>query len=191
MLDKTSIIKITNRSTGIVGYSVPDLNIQRSFTPGETKEVTVEEVQRLSFTKGGKKLLEKYFILHNEDVVEEILGEVEPEYFYTEAEVKELLLRGSIEQLDDCLTFGNEGVFDMIKKLAVDLEINDISKRDLILKKLGYNVTNAINVSKMDSEEKLEENEATSKRKSSPINLDKPQRKAASPQKYKVTSIKE
>lgn len=191
MLDKTSIIKITNRSTGIVGYSVPDLNIQRSFTPGETKEVTVEEVQRLSFTKGGKKLLEKYFILHNEDVVEEILGEVEPEYFYTEAEVKELLLRGSLEQLDDCLTFGNEGVFDMIKKLAVDLEINDISKRDLILKKLGYNVTNAINVSKMDSEEKSEENEATSKRKSSPINLDKPQRKAASPQKYKVTSIKE
>ena len=191
MLDKTSIIKITNRSTGIVGYSVPDLNIQRSFTPGETKEVTVEEVQRLSFTKGGKKLLEKYFILHNEDVVEEILGEVEPEYFYTEAEVKELLLRGSLEQLDDCLTFGNEGVFDMIKKLAVDLEINDISKRDLILKKLGYNVTNAINVSKMDSEDKSEENEATSKRKSSPINLDKPQRKAASPQKYKVTSIKE
>lgn len=191
MLDKTSIIKITNRSTGIVGYSVPDLNIQRSFTPGETKEVTVEEVQRLSFTKGGKKLLEKYFILHNEDVVEEILGEVEPEYFYTEAEIKELLLRGSLEQLEDCLTFGNEGVFDMIKKLAVDLEINDISKRDLILKKLGYNVTNAINVSKMDSEEKSEENEATSKRKSSPINLDKPQRKAASPQKYKVTSIKE
>ena len=191
MLDKTSIIKITNRSTGIVGYSVPDLNIQRSFTPGETKEVTVEEVQRLSFTKGGKKLLEKYFILHNEDVVKEILGEVEPEYFYTEAEVKELLLRGSLEQLDDCLTFGNEGVFDMIKKLAVDLEINDISKRDLILKKLGYNVTNAINVSKMDSEDKSEENEATSKRKSSPINLDKPQRKAASPQKYKVTSIKE
>lgn len=191
MLDKTSIIKITNRSTGIVGYSVPDLNIQRSFTPGETKEVTVEEVQRLSFTKGGKKLLEKYFILHNEDVVEEILGEVEPEYFYTEAEVKELLLRGSLEQLEDCLTFGNEGVFDMIKKLAVDLEINDISKRDLILKKLGYNVTNAINVSKMDSEEESEENEATSKRKSSPINLDKPQRKAASPQKYKVTSIKE
>ena len=191
MLDKTSIIKITNRSTGIVGYSVPDLNIQRSFTPGETKEVTVEEVQRLSFTKGGKKLLEKYFILHNEDVVEEILGEVEPEYFYTEAEVKELLLRGSLEQLDDCLTFGNEGVFDMIKKLAVDLEINDINKRDLILKKLGYNVTNAINVSKMDSEEKSEENETASKRKSSPINLDKPQRKAASPQKYKVTSIKE
>ena len=191
MLDKTSIIKITNRSTGIVGYSVPDLNIQRSFTPGETKEVTVEEVQRLSFTKGGKKLLEKYFILHNEDVVEEILGEVEPEYFYTEAEIKELLLRGSLEQLEDCLTFGNEGVFDMIKKLAVDLEINDISKRDLILKKLGYNVTNAINVSKIDSEEKSEENEATSKRKSSPINLDKPQRKAASPQKYKVTSIKE
>ena len=191
MLDKTSIIKITNRSTGIVGYSVPDLNIQRSFTPGETKEVTVEEIQRLSFTKGGKKLLEKYFILHNEDVVEEILGEVEPEYFYTEAEVKELLLKGSLEQLDDCLTFGNEGVFDMIKKLAVDLEINDISKRELILKKLGYNVTNAINVSKMDNEEKSEENEATSKRKSSPINLDKPQRKAASPQKYKVTSIKE
>ena len=191
MLDKTSIIKITNRSTGIVGYSVPDLNIQRSFTPGETKEVTVEEVQRLKKTKGGKKLLEKYFILHNEDVVKEILGEVEPEYFYTEAEVKELLLRGSLEQLDDCLTFGNEGVFDMIKKLAVDLEINDISKRDLILKKLGYNVTNAINVSKMDSEDKSEENEATSKRKSSPINLDKPQRKAASPQKYKVTSIKE
>ena len=43
MLDKNTLVKITNRYDGRVGYSIPDLcNLHRVFAPIETKEVTME-----------------------------------------------------------------------------------------------------------------------------------------------------
>ena len=67
MLDKNEIVKITNRHDGRVGYSIPELgNLRRSFASGETKEVTMDELRKLSYLPGGQSMLEKYFILdHN------------------------------------------------------------------------------------------------------------------------------
>ena len=43
MLDKNTLVKITNRYDGRVGYSIPDLgNLHRGFAPNETKEVTMD-----------------------------------------------------------------------------------------------------------------------------------------------------
>ena len=36
-----------------VGYYVPDLGIRRQFMPKETKEITFEELQKLSYLEGG------------------------------------------------------------------------------------------------------------------------------------------
>ena len=54
MLDGKTLVKVTNRDNGVVGYSVPDLNnLHRNFQPGEKqKEVTVEEI-RNSYLPGG------------------------------------------------------------------------------------------------------------------------------------------
>ena len=47
MLDKNTLVKVTNRDNGSVGYSIPDLgNLQRRFEAGETKEVTAEELRK-------------------------------------------------------------------------------------------------------------------------------------------------
>ena len=46
---------------------------------------------------------------------------VEPEYFYTEKEVKELLTNGSLEQLEDTLNFAPEGVIELIKTMPVKM----------------------------------------------------------------------
>ena len=105
MLDKNTLVKITNRYDGMAGYEVADLGINRLFMAGETKEVTMEEIRKLSYSIGGITLLKDFFVLDNPEAVAEILGTVEPEYFYTEVEIKELLTKGTLDQLKDCLDF--------------------------------------------------------------------------------------
>lgn len=189
MLNKDTIIKVTNRSYGGVGYAVPDLGIRREYQPGETKEVTFEELLKLSYTIAGRNMIERYLVIHSREAVDELLGEVEPEYFYTEKEVEELLLHGTVAQLEDCIDFGQEGVVDLVKKLAVDLKINDVQKRDIIQEKTGFNVNSAIQITEDTADEKVK---TKAKRRSSPIVVNEdeaPKRKAGTP-KYKiVTSV--
>lgn len=158
MLDKNTLVKVTNRDNGSVGYSIPDLgNLQRRFEAGETKEVTAEELRKLSYSLGGKVILDEYLIIHDKDLVAELLGEVEPEYYFEENDVKELLEKGSLDALKDCLDFAPEGTIELVKKVAVDTELNDIKKREAIQASTGFNVTSAIEVNRETSEEKPEE----------------------------------
>lgn len=157
MLDNKTIIKVTNRNNGSTGYVIPDLNnLYREFAPSETKEITMEELRKLSYIPGGKALLQNYLVLDNREAVTELLNEVEPEYFYTEEDIKKLLLEGSLDALMDCIDYAPNGVIDLVKKLAVDLEINDLSKRKAILDMTGFNVTKAIEINKETAEEKEE-----------------------------------
>lgn len=160
MLDKNTMIKITNRSNGIVVYQIPDLgNLVRRFVKGETKEVSFEELQKLSYIPGGKVLLAENLVLDNKSAIAELLGEVEPEYNYTEAQIKELLIKGSLDAFLDCLDFAPEGVLELVKDLAVTLKINDISKRDAIKNKLHFDVTKAIEIN--EESERVEEEQKT------------------------------
>lgn len=158
MLDKNTLIKVTNRNNGSVGYSIPDLgNLHRRFESGETKEITMEELRKLSYSIGGKVILDEYLIIHNDEAVTELLGTVEPEYYYNEEDVKNLLAKGSLDELKDCLDFAPEGTIDLVKKVAVETELNDIRKREAIKESTGFNVTSAIEVNRETSEENPEE----------------------------------
>ena len=42
-------MKIKNRSANLVVYFIEDLNIHRRFAPGEVKDVTMEEIQKLLY----------------------------------------------------------------------------------------------------------------------------------------------
>lgn len=152
MVDKNTLVKVTNRSNGSVGYKIPDLRLKRHYEAGETKEVTVEEMEKLSQERGGRKLLRDYLLIHNKEVVNMLLNDVEPEYFYTEEDVKNLLLNGSVDQLEDCLNFGGEAVIGLVQKYAVELKIADLNKRKLILNKTGFNVTSAIEINEETDE---------------------------------------
>lgn len=158
MLDKNTLIKVTNRDNGSVGYSIPDLgNLQRRFEAGETKEVSMEELRKLSYTIGGNVILKEYLLIHNKEAVEELLGTVEPEYYYSEEDVKNLLEKGSLDELKDCLDFAPEGTVELVKKVAVETELNDIRKRNAIQEATGFNINSAIEINKETSEERPEE----------------------------------
>lgn len=194
MLDKNTLIKVTNRDNGSVGYSIPDLgNLQRRFESGETKEVSMEELRKLSYSIGGNVILKEYLLIHNKEAVEELLGAVEPEYYYGEEDVKNLLEKGSLDELKDCLDFAPEGTIELVKKVAVETELNDIRKRNAIQEATGFNINSAIEINKETSEEKPEETKV--RRASAPKQEAAPAptgRRTAAPttSKYKIINSK-
>ena len=152
-MQKNTIIKVLNRDNGQTIYSIPEMNgLRRVYEAGETKEVTFEELQKLTYIPGGMALLKNNLMIQNKMAVKELLGEVEPEYLYTESEIKTLMLSGSLDEFLDCLDFAPGGVLQLIKTLAVEMPLNDVRKRQAIFEKTGFNVDNAIKI-KQQSEE--------------------------------------
>ena len=190
MLENNAIVKVTNRDNGNVGYSIPDLNnLVRTFSPNETKEITMEELRKLSYIPGGEKILKDYLIIENEEAINELLNHVEPEYFYTEKEVKDLLVNGSLDALKDCLEFAPAGTIDLVKKISVELPLNDVEKRETIFKMTGFNVNSAVKIDK-ESKEDEEQQEPTKERRVSATTASQTtgRRVATTESKYKVVS---
>jgi len=65
-MEKTTLIRVLNRDNGSVVYSIPEMNgLRRVFQSGETKEVTFEELEKLSYIPGGMALLEDSLVILN------------------------------------------------------------------------------------------------------------------------------
>ena len=141
-------IKITNRSDCTVGYKIPEKNLARYLAPNESRIVDKEELQRLIYQPGGQNLIDNYFQIEDLEAAKELSPWTanEPEYYYTQDTIKKLLTTGTIDELLDCLDFAPQGVIELVKHLAVKFEVNDIAKRQAILEKTGFNVTNAITI---------------------------------------------
>jgi hypothetical protein len=175
MVEKDRVISLLNRDTGSVGYTLDDTGTHRRFTPGETKQVTFDEVEKLSWAPGGKELLKDYLIIQDEEAAREILGDIEPEYFYTKETIQKLLSEGTLEQLQDTLDFGPKGVVDLVKQEAVEMRIDSTVKREEIQKHTSFNVDRAIQIDK-ESEEDGEDNKdaTTTHRRANPIAASEP-----------------
>ena len=175
------VVKVRNRNFGYTGYSIPELNINRQFTTKEEKNIPLAELKQLQFIEGGDYILKNCLLINDKSALEELnMSSVEPEYFYTEDEIKILLDTGTLEQLEDTLNFAPTGVIDLIKDLAVRIELPDTRKRKLIAEKTGFSVDNAIKVNTIMNEDTVKEEEVTQKtRKSTPI---------TKPATYKIVS---
>ena len=193
---ENKMIKVTNRSRGSVGYMIPDMNnLQRRFEYGETKMIPEEEIRKLDWTPGGHVLIKDYLKIEDAKLIEELLHEVEPEYNYTEKEIKELLLGNDMDAFMDCLDFGPDGVIDLMKDLAVKLEIPDVRKRDAISKRTNSNIDNMIKLNQMSKEEDKEPVETKQRRTAGLAQVEGSTNKdgrttttTIGPQKYNVVS---
>lgn len=169
MIEKDRMIRVVNRDKGGVGYTIPDLgNLKRQFRHGEEKMISFEELEKLSWIPGGKYLLQNCLVIHDESAVRELLGNVEPEYYYGKAEIIKLFETGTLDQFMDCLEFAPKGVLDLIKDLAVSLPLNDVQKRRLIAQHLNFNVDNAIALIEAAGGDPTQ-SEAESRRRAKPI----------------------
>ena len=185
-MDKSTNIKVLNRDNGAVVYSIPEMNgLTRVFQSGETKEVTFEELQKLSYIPGGMELLkDSLLILDNKAAIQELIGEVELEYSYTKEDIINLMKNGSLDEFLDCLDFAPGGVKDLIKTLAVELPLNDIQKRDAIKTKLGYDVSKIIEIKNTKFDGQKDEEENKSKANNRRVDINKPSTPTATGRRY-------
>lgn len=153
-MNNKTVVLVTNRSTGIVYYTVPEMNIRREFNPKETKRITVGEIAAVCSQAGGRELFYNYLYVQDQKALETTLNvKEEPEYWLTEAMIPKWLNTCTTDQFSDALHYAPEGIKDLIKKYAVSEPLVDMNKRQLIQEVLGFNVTAAIEASKPDTEE--------------------------------------
>ena len=63
-MDKSKIMyKVKNRSASRVVYKDPELKVRREFQPGETKLISYEELEKLTYIPGGRKLMANFLQL--------------------------------------------------------------------------------------------------------------------------------
>lgn len=144
MINANTVYNVLNRSSGLVGYTIPELNIRREFQPGETKKIKFSELEQLTYQPGGTTLIQDYFLIREQEVTDALNIQTEIEYYMNEDNVRDLILNGSLDQFLDCLDFAPEGVLEIIKKLAIELPMNDVEKREALKKKTGLDVDAAI-----------------------------------------------
>lgn len=188
MIDNNKKVRVRSRDNGRVCYSIPEMNnLHREFSKNEVKEISYGELKQLSYIPGGMVILKEYLVIEDKEVLADIVGQVEPEYHYTEADIRNVLINGTIDQFLDFLDWAPTGAIDTMKEIAVKEEVSDIRKRDAILAKTGFNVTKAIEINHA-SEEPDEEEETKTRRAAVPTTsaADSEKKVRREPPKYNV-----
>lgn len=193
MSKSDKIILATNRSASRVFYSVPELGIKsRQYEPGETKRIKYEELEGLSFIPGGMELIRDYLLIRDEEVRNDIMGEVEPEYNMTEQQVRDLITSGSMDEWLDALDFAPEGVIDLIKNLSVAIPLSDTNKMKAFLDKKGVNLERMIRARQEElADVEASDQTAVEKKTAEKAVAAVPAGRRTSGSKYKVVSKKE
>lgn len=142
---------VTNRSSGMVIYNVPEMHVRRVFYRGETKEVNVAELEALVNQPGGRELIYGYLLIKDPALAKRLMNidlSNEVEYNMSEAEIKAWLNTCSLDEFKDALDFAPSGVKDLIKKFAVEVPLNDVAKREAMKEQIGFDVSAAIAIKK-------------------------------------------
>lgn len=155
-MEKDTICIVKNRSSYNVGYSIEELGIKRRFLPGETKEISYEELVKLSYTPGGRNIMDRYLFIQKKEVTDSLGLSRELEYDWDEARVIQLLTQDSLDQFLDCLDYAPEGVKTLVKKLAVELPLGDPMKKKALREKLGTDVDAIYRNTVIGEEDELE-----------------------------------
>lgn len=151
MAKKNVVYSVKNVSAGVVIYKIPEINIRREFMAGETKSgISFEELEKLTYQAGGRELLANYLQIVDKKVLQDLGVTTEPEYFYTEEKIINIMKNGTLDEFLDLLDFAPIGRLDLIKKFAVSLPLTDTVKIEHILKKTGFDVSKAIRMDKAD-----------------------------------------
>ena len=144
MITENTKYNVKNRSSSVVVYKIPESNLRREFAPGETKPISFDELEKLTYQEGGRELLENFLQIMDEIPTTELNINREVEYDMSEADIQKLLLSDPLDNFLDALDFAPIGVIDLIKSMAVSLPLTDIDKRRALKDKTGFDVDAAL-----------------------------------------------
>lgn len=162
---ENKVVIVRNRNNGTTGYVLPDSGVRRSFAPGETKKISLEELQSLQYAPGGDYILKHLLVVEDEDALDKLNMKVEPEYFYDEKKIKDMLLNAEMDAFLDFLDYAPEGAIEIAKDIAVKEQIPDVRKRKAISEKTGFSIDNAIMVNEVMADEETPKEEPKKERR--------------------------
>lgn len=154
----STMYNVKNRSAGVATYKIPEMGVRRTFSPGEVKQISAEELEKLTYRPGGMALLANFLQIMEPEAIAKVGLNPQPEYFMSEQDIAKMMTTGSLDEFLDCLDFAPPGVIDLVKKLSVSLPLGDINKRKALKEKTGFDCDAAL---KHVMEEKEDEGENT------------------------------
>ena len=142
-MSNEKICSVKNRSSSMVCYRIPELNIRREFAVGETKKIPYDELVKLTYQSGGRELM-THFLQIDMEATEDLGIHTEPEYSMSEEDIVKLIKEGSLDAFLDCLDFAPVGVIDLVKRLSVSTPLTDYDKRQALKEKTGFDLDTAL-----------------------------------------------
>ena len=194
MIKDDTLINVRNRNNGTTGYTLADgAKETRLWAENEVKKITFAELKRVSYLPGGAELLRDYLVIEDPAAIEALnVGidiQEQPEYLYTENEIRDLLFNGSLDELKDFLDFSPDGGIEIAKQIAVNEELPDMRKRKIISEATGFNINTAIEINDMMKDNGVAEDAAPKKQrrvaKEDEATPEKPTRRTTS---YKIVN---
>jgi hypothetical protein len=144
-MDMNQKVGVKNRSHSTVVYTLPEMSIRRQFTPGEVKQVSIAELEALTYRPGGLNIIIDCLLILDQGIANQIINrKIEPEYWLDNEGIIKLMKEGSLDEFLDCLDFAPNGVIELIKVAATKLPLNDVEKRAALKQKTGYDVDRAL-----------------------------------------------
>lgn len=154
----STMYNVKNRSAGVAVYKIPEIGVRRSFAPGEVKQISAEELEKLTYQPGGMAMLSGFLQIMEPEAIKKIGLNPQPEYHMSEQDIANLMTSGSLDEFLDCLDFAPPGVIDLIKKMSVSLPLSDYQKKNALKAKTGFDCDAAL---KHVMEEKEDEGQDT------------------------------
>ena len=107
--------EVISKYNGYLSVKEYNTNITRIFPRLGFKMLLSEEsIRNIAYNPGGRFILENRLIINDPELIKKLELNLELEDTYTPEDIKELLINGSRDQLDDALNFGNEGTKELI-----------------------------------------------------------------------------
>ena len=122
IINDTTAIPVRNMVDHRVVYVIPELNRRVVFEPFQEKKVPASELRALNYSTGGEVLLHNYLCVLSKDMRKEFnIPEDQVEYDWTIKDIHRVLedLSTPIEELEDALDFGPEGIRELLVDCAV------------------------------------------------------------------------
>lgn len=182
MLKDNDLVVVRNRNRGGTSYPIDGNWI--NFEYNEVKKVPFSHLKSLTYTNGGRYLLDHCLVIEDKEALKQLGMNVEPEYYYTDEQIRKVLFDGSYDEFADFLDFAPDGAIEIAKNLAVTEELPDNHKRDMLGQRTGLNISNAIMVNKVMNEDNNDAEEAAPKQRRVKIEEPKteaPARRVAAP----------
>lgn len=168
MKSDNDIVRVKNLTDSPVVYLIPEDHLRRVYREYEEKQISVGELRKVFYQPGGPVLLRDFLQIKDREVAIELGVDpeiFEHEYSWDKDKVDSVLLNENIDILHDALDFAPEGIIDLIVDRAIELQIPDINKRDLISKYTGKDITRMITIKNQVEAETNNDNNSTGTRR--------------------------